>query len=646
MYCRMCGNKIDDTDRYCNRCGAPTNGQEKSSENTEPIEISEEVIFNPPYEGKDYPSNGLHLAEEDLTIPEKSPETEEPDKELKAFISGEDLEVEAHKAQEAAIEKPQTERTSEFSWDVKGFPTSSRKTEDIEFNWKLEEYGQIGKVENEEAAAGEEPVEEAAEVILEEMLFQEIRDEANRIKDTEIDKFFTFSKKNEEFQKLLDKEYEKFNRNSGPVREYFEVPDPEPKKTEEIPAEAAAVNEVPAGEAAAAEPEATPRQETQISEMAQARAAFFGDALVKDNDTIIKKLNGEEELVKPEEAQEEPSEQSPTVEIAASEEIIIPEPVAGEPVSQEPQPAEEILPEPEMTPDTKESKDASLGAAISMMWQEEEEPPKKFSVVQALLIIVAIILLAEISVLGIQYFAPNSSAAKTIGKTQTQIVESVLGWFDTEDASSEKESEKDAVKEDQKKTETPAAIQTTTEQSVTVPETAPMADKNALIATQLSNNVNIQKIQANTQLGYVEGKDYGLTDLNNSKPIANNVWLTPENGAPVYYDQSVVGTVIAYDSLWIDYVHGTNKNILDVLKKDSKAYVNTLAYKKIGKVKETFKLLEIGEIRQGAEGFYVWAHEEIQVTELGTTADKSYNWIYYLEPENGQMNIVNYLNLK
>ncbi len=48
------------------------------------------------------------------------------------------------------------------------------------------------------------------------------------------------------------------------------------------------------------------------------------------------------------------------------------------------------------------------------------------------------------------------------------------------------------------------------------------------------------------------------------------------------------------------------------------------------------------QIRQGANGFYVWVHEEIQITENGTTTEKQYNWIYYLEPVDGQMKIVNY----
>jgi len=63
----------------------------------------------------------------------------------------------------------------------------------------------------------------------EEDLFQEIRDDSNRIKEQNIDSFFTFSRKNEEFQELLDKEYEKFNMyptvpEVGTVREVVSAP--------------------------------------------------------------------------------------------------------------------------------------------------------------------------------------------------------------------------------------------------------------------------------------------------------------------------------------------------------------------------------------------------------------------------------------
>ncbi|HVI39201.1 MAG TPA: hypothetical protein VM577_00950, partial [Anaerovoracaceae bacterium] len=181
-----------------------------------------------------------------------------------------------------------------------------------------------------------------------------------------------------------------------------------------------------------------------------------------------------------------------------------------------------------------------------------------------------------------------------------------------------------------------------TEANAPAPDPNPTIDKNALISSQMGNNINIQQVKANDALTYRSDRNYGLADINNSKPITNNIWQKPENGDPVYYDKSIVGTIIAFDSQWIDYVNGGSKGVLNLLKKDSKAYQNAANYSRIGKIKETFQLLEIGEIRQGTNGFYVWVHEELQITENRTTADKKYNWIYYLEPVDGKMQIVNY----
>ncbi len=149
-------------------------------------------------------------------------------------------------------------------------------------------------------------------------------------------------------------------------------------------------------------------------------------------------------------------------------------------------------------------------------------------------------------------------------------------------------------------------------------------------------------MKANDALAWQQGKDYGIADINNSKPIENNIWRLPENGEPVYYDQSIVGTLIAFDSQWIDYVNNGNKSVLDLLKKDSEAYRKVASFSGVGKIKETFNLLEIGEIRKGSAGFYVWTHEEIQVTEGGKTKDKKIQLDLLSRAVEGKMKIVNY----
>ena len=69
---------------------------------------------------------------------------------------------------------------------------------------------------------------------------------------------------------------------------------------------------------------------------------------------------------------------------------------------------------------------------------------------------------------------------------------------------------------------------------------------------------------------------------------------------------------------------------------------NTLSFSKAGKINEVFNLLEIGEVRKGTKGYYVWVREEIEITENNRTAAKTYQWIYQVAPSDTGMKIVNY----
>ncbi len=48
MYCKICGNLLDETDISCKICGTAAERKEK------PIEPLEEIIFNPPFQEEKY----------------------------------------------------------------------------------------------------------------------------------------------------------------------------------------------------------------------------------------------------------------------------------------------------------------------------------------------------------------------------------------------------------------------------------------------------------------------------------------------------------------------------------------------------------------------------------------------------------------
>jgi hypothetical protein len=668
MFCRKCGNKISETDLYCQFCGTPTGYEKAPAALAEEAEDKEEIVFNPPYE-----NDRSNVTEGELRFAgEETAATEKEEEDLKEFISENEVK-EAHREQED-VGEPEPARDSEFTWNIHEFPSQRKKTEEIEFNWNMEDF-----------SAPEQ--KEAAAASFEEELFQEITEESHKTREQNIDRFFTFSRKNEEFQELLDKEYEKFSSRFDPLSGHRAeqpaeespaaaltgedlymapaegAPSEQENQEEEPPAaESVTLEEPPAEDAESGAKAAS----NHLSEMAEARAQFFGGDLIRDNESIKRKLESSDQAEPEQAAVEAPAEESPADE-APFDETFAEDAVAAGPLERAPA-VEEVPALPEKVPASvlpEEPADQAAQAAqtaetavtpvsipfISIEGGEEEER-RRWGAGQIALVVIAVILTLEIAILGIRYFAPESAAAKAVGEGQTQIFNTVSGWVDgikdlfsgkdaNEEAAPPEDSDKDPVA-DNTQDEQPAEAQNGAGTDTVTPDPNPAADKNALVASQMGNNVNIEQVRANEALAFQRGRNYGLPDINNSKPISNNIWQTPEAGTPIYYDRSVVGTIISFDSQWIDYVNGGGKGVLDLLKKDGEAYRKTAGFSKIGKITETFKLLEIGEIRQGANGFYVWVHEELQITENGKTTDKKYNWIYYLEPEEGKMKIVNY----
>lgn len=654
MYCRKCGSLLDDTDQYCQKCGEPT-GVQISNESKESFENAEEAILNPPY--TDIENNNTLISNEESELDKTAADSEKND----------------------------PSKNSEFIWNVHDFP-SPKKIEDIEFNWNLDEYSQSD-------------IKEEKEPILEETLFREIKDESNKSAKSKIDRFYTFNRKKEEFQKLLDKEYERlkgirsgeFTDEANLVTIFcdtesesnFTEKKPEPLSVDEesttnLPtiegegkmttsvgeeginptvsetlsvteneqeitspsadnkteqeeyieniAEQDSADQVSVPEPAAQETEhfeltneentlkaSIPRAE-HLDEMSKARAEYFAEA--ETNDKEIKE--------QPKDGNDGDTDSG----IESNE--------------------EKNLEETKETKETKETNEVnaeessvSVQAAIPQNEEiTEETENKRGSLGRVILIIIAVLLAIEIAILGIRYFAPDSAIAQSINNTQTQIIKTVTGWFsgneDVDPTSGDGPEAIDEGIDNEDVTAEPPEI-------IPEPDPNPIEDKAALISSQMGNNKNILNVRNNEALAYQAGRDYGLPDINNSKPIENNIWKVSEGEEPVYYDQSIVGTIIAFDSQWIDYVNGDSNSVLNLLKKDSKAYRNAVNFSKAGKVKETFQLLEIGEIRKGSNGFYVWTHEEISVIENNKTSNLKYNWIYHLEPVDGEMKIVNYV---
>lgn len=287
-----------------------------------------------------------------------------------------------------------------------------------------------------------------------------------------------------------------------------------------------------------------------------------------------------------------------------------------------------------------------LASKVDMAFSEyypSDKPKKKGKIFLIIILaIIAVIVVVEAGILGIKYFLPDSSAAGIIVEFQKDLSQSISSIF------SGAEDKNDANKPDGDSTTSeggvtnPDGIGDGTQTSVVVGDPIPMADKAAMVTSQLSNNINIKEIKYSDAFKYSQNITYKDPDIATSLPIANNIWYKDKDGKPYYFEQSAVASVIKFDSLWIDYVNSGNEDAIDLTKEDTEARENVLGFNRSTGLTEEFLLLEIGEIRQSPNYLYVWTHERIKVTDNGKSVTKDYKWIYQLEPVDKELKIVNY----
>ena len=191
MYCSKCGNQIADGSRFCSFCGAP-------------------------------------VAEASSPAPEAPAPKPTP------------------KSEPAAAPDPEPVRRpfiEELKWDVNEYPSTGtiEKTDDIDFDWSADpseirerltrEYPE--KVKEEIIEKADRPAPERSELNVEDLIpSKPAPPEAPAPQGPapgeemsaaeKIDKFYTFSTKNEEFQQLLNKEYDKI-KGGNPIQQELAI---------------------------------------------------------------------------------------------------------------------------------------------------------------------------------------------------------------------------------------------------------------------------------------------------------------------------------------------------------------------------------------------------------------------------------------
>jgi hypothetical protein len=573
MYCNNCGKFLLENDKFCSNCGARVFQNEQDS-----------VKAAPPAEAN-----------------ADSPENQTP--------------------------KP-TPPLDNIKWNIEDFPGHDvKKTEEINFDWgntsvfkkpepTVEEiaFNPVHK-EDEPKEADQEADQKEEKIIQGKDLEEEIFAEASLVESISsgtdshrrtkiVDKFYTFNKKNEEFQKLLDQEYEKIKEGINDVLDDQTFRDQVSEinqKSEEL------------------WPEFNPTE--HIAEMALARERFFGTMTgmaPPDEPKYTEKPKPAQEPVtaetsEPEATQEPPetTESEAVPEPAEAEEAAeTPSPESDELPGEEPLPEENILPdleicneeqtmhrsepltepEPEFVPQvaTPEEKDSDAAAglveepptsqtmatalddklvpedfddvnSIRDKWikyeedEDDEDEGKSGGKVGKFIIgFLVLLLLVQLALLGVKLVAPESAVAQFVDEK----VQQVILFFQGSDNVS---------------------------QALVTDRTIAAEDKTGLIQTQIDKNYNgnIAVIKYNGELRLNTAKKYSDTSLNQSIVLQDNEWYTKDDGTVVYYDEQAIGAIISYES---------TRRLADG---------------------EAFATLEIGEIRINGEDLFVWVAEEI-----------------------------------
>ncbi|MDO4485565.1 MAG: zinc-ribbon domain-containing protein [Bacillota bacterium] len=232
-------------------------------------------------------------------------------------------------------------------------------------------------------------------------------------------------------------------------------------------------------------------------------------------------------------------------------------------------------------------------------FDEEESGGKGRIVLKVILVILIVVLAVEVAGMIIKIAAPQSGAAEFIDNQLNKVIQLITGDDETEYSFASEP-----------------------------PRTEPLEDKTELIASQLSKNknINIRDIAYDPELKYNADEDAEISDLVLSQPMTQVEWGKDENNHTVYYDEEVVGQIIAYESNLVNLRNNGDETVLGMIKEDSELYKKTAALKN-KKMNGEFTKLEIGEIRQAGSTYYIWVRETI-----GTTSKEK---VYSMYPESG-----------
>jgi len=642
MYCKKCGKKLADGDRFCGNCGTKIDVSDINigfaEEETKPKKNFEFGAFNWDLDG--YPD-------------EEKVKTEDVDFNWNTVLE--------EKKRKEIEEKSFTETiiTENELFDKIRNENSAKDASELSFNWELGSTTRVDRTNrfesiiprSEEKTELDVPVEVSDEhdetqdiVDVDEALAAGIAAASSPRKS--IDKFYTFNQKNEEFQALLDQEYERLRNR---IREDSEAEAIIADKEEKLEQARATWSKEPLDEHNEEEPEKlvetkeeigthseefveteveTPEYESndetdrlediEDTETEAKPQSELDDASEEETEDIVEETEEsvmEDETVAceseerteckqdsneahDEEAYSAASVESETEDVvdnepedvaeAESEEIIdnskelhAEEEISNTPESGNP-PSDEEKEKEEKSGD-EDSKAAKLHyrdifANDDVNGGDPGDEQKTGRWKIIVLDIVILILAIAVICSGILVFAKGSAPANKISQGISWVTEKFSGSNDSSKDKSTNKSDNEGK------------------------QTKSMED---VVAAAKKNYVNIGKAQYDSSLKFDKSKDYGISDLKNAKKFEDS-----EFSEGKMLSDAIVNLSLGYYSGLTDRINSGSDDVLKLIDEDSELYGHVKAITE-GDEEHKIKEIKIGEIK-GSDGKY---YVIMQVTE-------------------------------
>ena len=651
MYCKKCGKRLADGDKFCGNCGTKIDVSEINigfaEEEPKPKKNFDFGAFNWDLDG--YPDEDKAKTEDvDFNWNTVLEEKKRKDIEEKSFT--------------------ETIMTENELFDRIQSEDNAKDASEISFNWELGSTTRVEKADRFESIIPK--VEEKAELDIP----VEVSEEHEEVKDLvdvdealaaglvaassprkSIDKFYTFNQKNEEFQALLDQEYERLrNRiredneaeaiiankeekleqaratwSKEPLEEPVEEAEETVEVTEEteVPVEVAVESEVETTEVEEAEAEAVKdaenTEEAQDTEVETEEAPETEDADVETESEFEEVEETEEATEEDEDAvqeAEEPAIQEEACACETEEEVAcdissegaeeacvveaqaqVEEVAKAEEAETEDEHDDTEEAEAEETPSKPESGNPPSDEEKKEKEASGDEDSKETKLHYS-----------DIFANDDVHDSDSGNEQKT-GRWKIIVLDIIIvilaiavicsgilvfakGSAPANKISqgiswvTEKFSGSSDKSKDDKKSEEKAE------------KTKSMED---VVAAAKKNYVNIGKVQYDSKLKFDKSKDYGISELKNAKKFKDGEFSDGK-----LLSEAIVNLSLGYYSGLTDKVNSGSDDVLKLINEDSELYGHVKAIAE-GNEEQQIKNIKIGEIKNSGSNYYVI----LQITE-------------------------------